>query len=220
MLVALAILFFAAAIVFGYLAWHARREEQARSDARVAALASAVDGDEPGDSESPVMFARDSHVAVRRSPIMSAAAGIGVTVALVVGAAMATRQPATTAVDVASPPATPGIEARLELLAMRDARDRDMMTISGLVRHGGRGGETDHITAVVRAYGRDGRLITTGTAPLEIPRLRPGQESRFTVSLPDAAGVQRYRLTFRGSQGIVRHVDLRTAARGPARRRA
>jgi hypothetical protein len=220
MLVILSILFFAAAIVFGYLAWDTRREEQARSDARIAALASAVDGDDGSDSESPAMFVRPHDAGVRRNPIVSAAAGIGVTVALVIGVAMATREPAdhTSAVSSASNAATG--TASLELLAMRDTRDRDTMTISGLVRNARHGGDTERITAVVLAYGRDGSLITTGKAPLEIPRLRPGEESPFTVSLPNAAGVQRYRLTFRGSQGIVRHVDLRTAVPGVARRRA
>ena len=201
MLVVLSTLFFAAAVVFGSLAWHARREERRRSDARVAALAQALDGDDPNTAGPPAMFG-SRQAGVRRSPILSAAAGIGVTVALVIGVAMATRQPAQPA----------PVESRLELLSMRDARERDTLTISGLVRNTRRGGEIGHITAVVLAYGRDGNFIATGKAPLEIPRLRPGEESPFVVSLPGVAGVQRYRVTFRGNQGVVRHIDLRAKA--------
>lgn len=209
MLVLLSIFSFSAAVVFGYLAWHTRREERRRSDARIAALAMAIDGDDPGADGPPAMFGRPRHAGVRRNPILTAAAGIGVTVAIVVAVAMTTRQPE-------QPART---ESQLELLAMRDARDRDTLTISGVVRNAGRGSEIDRVTAVVLAYGPNGSFLATGRAPLEIPRLRPGEESPFVVSLPGVIGVQRYRVTFRGSQGVVRHVDLRAASSDPAQRR-
>ena len=76
MLVGSSIVFFCAAVVFGVLAWKTRRAEQRRSDARVAALATALDGD--GEADAPAMFAGPSGTGVRRSPILSAAAGIAV----------------------------------------------------------------------------------------------------------------------------------------------
>jgi hypothetical protein len=200
-------------VVFGVLAWKTRRAEQRRSEARVAALAAALDGG-GSEADAPAMFMRP-RAGVRRNPILSAAAGVAVTVALVVGAAMATRQSANPASSAARTPS----DAPLELLAMRDVRDRDTLTISGLVRNARRGSEVDHVTAVVVAYGRDGHSLGTAKAPLEVPRLRPGEESPFVVSLPGMTGVQRYRVTFRGSGGVVRHIDRRAAAAGRADRR-
>ena len=205
MLVGLYLVFFAAAIGFGFLAWRTRREEQLRSEARVAALAMAVDGDVASAPSEQAMFTRSRHAGVRRHPIVSAAAGIAVTVALVVGVAMATRESVNT---------TAGIEAesQLELLAMRDARLDGTLTISGLVRNGRRGGEVHRVTAVVLAFGDDGTFIASARAPIEIQRLRPGEQSPFVVSVPGVANVQRYRVTFRDGRGVVRHLDLRRKA--------
>src|SRR6185369_2518715 len=130
--------------------------------------------------------------AVRRNPILTAAAGIGITVAFVVGVAMATRDASdnTTTAAASNRQATSGTArgSQLELLAMHDTRSRDTLTISGLVRNARSNTDVDHLTAVVLAFGRDGNFLTTGRAPLEIARLRPGEESSFAVTVQDAAG--------------------------------
>src|SRR5207247_871120 len=96
----------------------------------------------------------------------------------VIGVAMATRQPAN--VDERTP-------SQLELLSMRDARDHDTLTISGLVRNGRKSADVDHVTAVVFAFGSGGNFMASGRAPIEILRLRPGEESPFLVTVPGVA---------------------------------
>jgi len=41
-------------------------------------------------------------------------------------------------------------------------------------------------------------------------QLQPGEESPFSIAVPSAAGVSRYRVTFRTDAGIVAHVDRRS----------
>lgn len=214
MLVVLSVLSFIAAIVFGALAWHARREEQRRSDARVAALAMAIDGDMAAQPPAAhPMFTPERHVAARGNPILKAAVGIAMTVLVVIAVAMAAHdKPSTgTTAEHAGQRATAGADAgtRLELLAMRDSRNRDALTVSGLVRNARSSGEIDHVSAVVLAFGRDGTFIASSRAPLDMSRLRPGEESPFVVTVPGAAGVERYRVTFRTDHGVIRHLDLR-----------
>jgi hypothetical protein len=221
MSVVLLIMSIAAAVVCATIAWHASHEEQRRSDARVAALAAAVDGageDAVGGAGAPspghAMFERPEFVAVSRNPTLVAVAGITVTVAVLGGLILATRGAAETSPNPGGTAASTqpaSAQPQLELLAMRDARHRDTLTISGLVRNG-RGAEADHLTAVILAFGRDGHFLATGWAPLEITRLRPGEESPFVVSVAGVRDAQRYRVTFRNEQGVVRHVDMRPGA--------
>ncbi len=212
MLVALSIIPFAAAIVFGVMAWHTRREEQRLSDARVSARSAALYGSDDDDGHR--MFPEQHSLVVRRNPILTAAAGIAITVAFVVGVAMATRSGDRTSSAAGTAHATAGFASgsQLELLAMRDTRDRDTLTISCLVRNGPAGTDIDHLTVVVLAFGRDGNFLATGRALLEIAQLRPGEESPFVVTVPGVADVQRYRVTFRDAQGVVKHIDLRARA--------
>ena len=56
---------------------------------------------------------------------------------------------------------------------------------------------------------RSGTFAGSGRAPLDFTTLDPGDESPFVVTLPNAAGVGRYRVSFRTEDGAVRHVDRR-----------
>jgi len=47
---------------------------------------------------------------------------------------------------------------------------------------------------------------------VESPALVPGGESRFIVSVPSAADVGRYRVSFRTDDRVVAHVDRREPA--------
>ena len=82
------------------------------------------------------------------------------------------------------------------------------MVISGLVRnpHGGR----DPIAVGDRLHVRQaGAFLASGRAPLDFPLLQPGDESPFTVTVPNSPAIGRYRVTFRTESGIVPHVDRR-----------
>ena len=204
----------ASAIIFGTLAWQAYRQEHRRADARVAALSAAIDGDSttrgagmPVAAHPQGMFAPERHVAARGHVLIKGAVGIAMTLAVIVAVAMGTRE-AGSPVHMAAP-------ALLELLSMRHTRDGGNLTVSGFVRNPAAGPDIDHVTVVVLAFDQDGGFVASGRAPLEIPTLRPGDESPFMVTIA-GVGIERYRVTFRTDGGVVRHLDRRAAATRPA----
>ena len=207
-LMILTIASFALAVVFGVMAWRLTRAERLRADARVAALAQAIDGASGAEASAPPMFAHTRASAVQGRPLLKLAAGFGVAVTMIVLIAMAgdrrVIEPATGSV------ATAGESRSLELLSMRHSRTGEVLTVTGLVRNGD--GETpDGLTAVVLAFDREGNYVASGRAPLEFPRLAAGDESPFRVTVPDVKDVGRYRVSFRTDAGVVRHVDRRAA---------
>jgi hypothetical protein len=108
---------------------------------------------------------------------------------------------------VEKPGATP-----LELVALGHDRDGDRLTVRGIVRNPVSGGAVDRLTAVVFMFDRDGGFLGSGRATVETPALGPGGESTFVVTVPGAASVGRYRVSFRTDDRIVPHVDRREHA--------
>jgi hypothetical protein len=100
-------------------------------------------------------------------------------------------------------------EAPLELVALRDERSSDQLTIHGVVRNPARGAEIDHVIAVVLVFNEQGGFLTSGRAALDTSALAPGGESAFAVSIPGAATVGRYRVSFRDDARVIPHVDRR-----------
>ena len=210
MLLALTAIALAAAAGFGWLAWHLRAEERRRSDARVAALTSAIDGVEaasrPGAraAHTPVavnsLFASEHSAAARGAPVIKTAVGVTVGLVLVVAIAMNNRG----AVEPAAADRRP-----LELMSMRHEREGDTLTVSGFVRNPRNGNDMAGVTAVVFAFNRAGAFVTSARASLDFPKLEPGDESPFVVTIPRVADVGRYRVSFRTGAGVVQHVDRR-----------
>jgi hypothetical protein len=101
--------------------------------------------------------------------------------------------------------------APLELLSLRHSTGADgSFTVTGLVQNPASGISLDHIEAVVYLFDDQGQYFASGRAELELPAIRPGDESPFIVSVPDASGVSRYRVGFRlDGGGVVGHVDRR-----------
>jgi hypothetical protein len=66
------------------------------------------------------------------------------------------------------------------------------------------------ITAVVFAFDRAGAFMASGRAALDVNALGPGDQSPFIVNIPNVLDVARYRVTFRSSSGVVRHIDRRS----------
>jgi hypothetical protein len=97
----------------------------------------------------------------------------------------------------------------LELMSMRHQRQGTTLTVSGLVRNPSQGVAMNGITAVVFAFDRSGAFLASGRAALDFSALGPGDESPFVVNIPNVSDVARYRVTFRGGSGVVRHVDRR-----------
>lgn len=218
----LVILTFGALVLAGASAFYllrVTRQERERSRARAAALADAL-----GTTMAPSVVAPTAYELVESAepaarPMFGEAPAADGSVsrrwlvpavgALVVGAVLtgiyAWNRPAH-AVEATA-------EGRpLELLALTHRRQGDSLVVSGLVRNPAAGHPLTALTAVAFTFNRQGTFLTSGRAMVDFPRLGAGDESPFSVTLPQAAGVSRYRVSFRTEAGVVAHVDRREPA--------
>jgi len=188
-------------------AWRIARTERLRSDARVAALAAAIDGTSEEADTTP-MFERAPRSGLQGRPLLKLGVGFAMAVLVIVLIAMSGDRHSTAAedrqADASSQPAAPA----LELLSMRHTRTGDGLTVTGLVRNGG-AADAASVMAVVFVFDRDGGFVASGRAPLEFGSVARGDESPFKVTIPDVKEVGRYRVSFRTAAGIVPHVDRR-----------
>ena len=187
-------------------AWQVTREAQARSTARVAALAAAIEGTR-GDAPA-AMFERNPGSVVEGRPLLKVAIGFGMAVLIIVLIAMSGDRHQTPV--AASAPAAESSPDALELLSMRHERAGDTLTVTGLVRNPA-AEAPGTLIAVVFAFDRNGDFVASGRAPLEFATIAGGDESPFRVTVPDVKEVGRYRVSFRTEAGVVRHVDRRPA---------
>jgi hypothetical protein len=213
-----------AAAGFGFLSWRTGREEREREQARIAALATAMSGpsgvrapfsaeaDTPAQVAVGSMFDRATE-GLRGRPAIKAAVIGAMVVTIVVGAMIGARMSDNAAASPAPAPhgtiATKAA-APLELMSMRHERQGTTLTVTGLVRNPRQGIAMNGITAVVFAFDRAGAFIASGRAALDESALGPGDQSQFIVNIPNMSDVARYRVTFRSSSGIVRHIDRRS----------
>lgn len=206
-LLVLSIIAVVAAIAAMAYAWRIARTERLRSDARVAALAAAIDGT-PEAADTTPMFEQAPRSGLQGRPLLKLGVGFAMAVLVIVLIAMSGDRHSTSADErepVASgQPAAPA----LELLSMRHTRTGEGLTVTGLVRNRG-AADTASITAVVFVFDRDGGFVASGRAPLEFGSVALGDESPFKVTIPDVQDVGRYRVSFRTPVGIVPHVDRR-----------
>jgi hypothetical protein len=209
-LIGLTIVSLAAAAGFGLLAWRLLADQRRRSDARVAALAAAIHA-EPSTVRAdarPVavasMFETAAGAALKGRPLLKGAVVATLAVALIIVAAMSTGDPAP---RTAPPPEG----APLELISMRHDRNRQALTVTGVVRNPRAGAPLPRVTATVFAFERDGSFVASGRSPLDFTTLEPGEESPFVVpvALSESTNVARYRVSFRTEVGTLRHVDRR-----------
>jgi hypothetical protein len=152
--------------------------------------------------------AADAKALVPRA-ILVPAAGVLV-VALIAGLAMsvAWAHSRTTGTTQATSQESTG--APLELAALKHERAGDGLHISGVVRNPQDGHPVKGLVAVAFLFDRDGNYLSSDRAPLDYVQLAPGEESPFSIAVPSAVGVSRYRVTFRTDAGIVAHVDRRS----------
>ncbi len=191
------------------------RLERRRSEARVAALAAAIDDprwqgrfDDNVDEEpsAPLPPAVSLVVPDVERPSRAPAFAIAALVILGAGTLLfaglnghsrAPRQPAA------------AVAPSIELVAMRHALDGETLIISGLVRNPG-SAVTPSLSAVISVLGRDGRVVARGESKLDASVLGPGKETTFRVSVAEVADPGRYRLAFMDGSHIVPHVDRRS----------
>ena len=106
--------------------------------------------------------------------------------------------------------AAPAPAAGLELISLRDSRQADALTITGLVRNPSQGAPLDRITVTAYTFDDKGSFLASGRALIDVTALAPGDESPFVVSVPVTETVARYRIGFRGEDGrVIAHVDKR-----------
>jgi hypothetical protein len=189
--------------------------ERRRSAARVSALEAdiyrteeediLVLHDPPSLVRSGVQMLPDP--APRRTlPVVSfVAAGAAIVFGVAVGASRYRS-----VADEPARPATALVAAQaLELLSLDHERADDHLTVRGVIRNPPRGSEVDHLTAVVLLFNQQGGFLTSGRSPIESAALQPGTEAQFVVTVPGAADVGKYRVSFRTDDRIVPHVDRR-----------
>ena len=213
------------AIVMTAVALRMSAEERRRSSGRVAALAADIhDGDfdlradaPDSDGTAPVgdlfTVAQPALSGTRFATVIACGVivvGTLATAALLLSSGSEAAK-GTAAESRTTPAGTPN-PVPLELLALGHDRAGDELTVRGVIRNPSSGVAVDHLTAVVFLFNRDGSFLTTGRATVESPALVPGGESRFVVTVPSAADVGRYRVSFRTDDRVVPHVDRREPA--------
>lgn len=189
--------------------------ERRRSAARVASLEADIYRTAEEDilvlHDPPAPIRSDAHLfpdsaprrAVPIAPVVAAIAAVafGVVVGMLRYRA-ASDEPARPAQTVAAAQA-------LELLSLDHERADDHLTVRGVIRNPPRGSELDHLTAVVLLFNQQGGFLTSGRSPVESAALQPGTEAQFVVTVPGAADVGKYRVSFRTDDRVVPHVDRR-----------
>ena len=226
------------AVVMSVIAWRVARNERDRADARVEALASdiqaAVAASGGGRRSEPMLravrpteasadlFASTPSSASSRS-VLIVGVGLFAFATMAALAVVFTSGPRTSTNQAQpisqtepnptyqTPPTDqthPTDQTPLDLVALGQERDGDKLTVRGVVRNPS-SAATAPLTAVVFAFDRDGGFVTSGRAALDTPVLSPNNDSTFTVTLPHAEHVVRYRVSFRTDAAVVAHVDRR-----------
>jgi hypothetical protein len=218
------------------------REERDRSEARAAALAELLEAQAPSEPVQLRALEPSPHVerksAIRLEPAEAAdrsrtadlfasatadparehpmrrllAPGIGVAI---VGLALTSvylwNRPAAT-VQAGGALQTAEAARPLELVTLRHQRQGDTLVITGLVRNPPDAAAITGLVAVAFAFDKQGTFLMSGRSVLDFPQLKAGEESPFSITIPQAGSVGRYRVSFRTDVGIVPHVDRRSGA--------
>jgi hypothetical protein len=203
MLLVIAVVSLLLTIVMSSVAWRAAANERLRSAARVTMLAEAIHGASAGDG--PALFT------ATQQPATPSRLAVALTIgAFVVSAGVALGVVLTVEARNARAGSTqPGEGAPLELVALGHEREGDRLIVRGVVRNPLAGQALGHLTAVVFVFGRDGEFLASGRSPIESSVLEPGVRSIFVVTIPHAASVERYRVSFRTEDRVMPHVDRR-----------
>jgi len=131
-----------------------------------------------------------------------------VAAALVVLAAVSFTMLSERSGDLPADPGT-GTPEPVELLSLQHVRQGDYLAITGSIRNPSDGIERGQLSVTAIVFDRDGTVLGTGQTPLPVAVLPPGSETPFTISLPDADRINRYRISFRQGQTSVPHIDRR-----------
>ena len=223
-LVTVTLLSLGMAAALSVIVWRMLRDERARSEARVAALAaiSAHPAPRPKPDlplrQAPpsvgAMFAEPEQASPwgQRFVVMAALAMVAASVLLFALAAGGTKASARAGGETANAAAGPAA-ASLELLSLRDSRKADALTITGLVHNPERGTPLSRVTVTAYTFDDKGSFLASGRALIDVTMFAPGDESPFVVTVPVTGTVARYRIGFRAEDGrVISHIDRRHQA--------
>ena len=132
--------------------------------------------------------------------LASVAAAVVVVVAAVSLAMLSGGAPADTGAGAPEP---------VELLSLAHAKEGEYLAITGSLRNPSDGIERGQLSVLATVFDLDGTVVGTGQTPLPVAVLPPGNETPFSISLPDADRINRYRISFMQGQTSVPHVDRR-----------
>lgn len=228
------------ALVMSVTAWRLIRDEKRRSAARVAALSAAADAEAamafppepltvrkaPWSSppaaarvaEEPVVvthatgFLGSTESAVDSGHRQRSLAMAAIALFVVLSGGVVWMMSGSRATAAA---ATTSSTAPLELISLSHQRQDDKLSISGLVRNPLGGKPVERLSAVVFLFDRMGTFITSSRASVDFLKLGAGDESPFVVSLDAPPTVARYRVSFRTDEGVIPHIDRRSASAAP-----
>ena len=108
-----------------------------------------------------------------------------------------------------TPPPRAGADLPVELLSLDHRRQGDYLAVSGSLLNPSGGRERSKLSIAATAFDRSGAIIGTGQTPLPTAALPPGEETPFTISLPSADRIDRYRVSFMEDRSRLPHVDRR-----------
>jgi hypothetical protein len=222
-LIGVTILSLAMAGTLSVIVWRMLRDERARSEARVATLASMAAA--PAAASPPDLPLRQAPPSVgtmftepeqaspwgNRFAVMAAFALVAASVVLFALAASGTRASARSETSAAASTAaqSPG----LELLSLRDERQRDTLTITGLVHNPRTGTLLSRVAVTAYTFDEAGSFLASGRALIDVTSFAAGDDSPFVVTVPVTGAVARYRIGFRSEDGrVLAHVDRRQQA--------
>ena len=155
------------------------------------------------------MFAVADDAAPTRSRLLAPVIGVGVVGLVLVGVYATSARPAASAESTRPAVTAPAASPALELVSLDQVRAGRTLTVRGVVRNPAGASPARGLAAVVFVFDKSGAFVTSARSPLDYQELAPGDESPFTVTVPNAARVARYRVSFRNDRDVVSHVDRR-----------
>ena len=207
-LLVISLLSLIAGATLSLMAWRVLRDERLRSSARVAALAAEIhDGSFASSPASEMFRATPPH---SRLPLVATVAAVLVGLAGAGAILLGRDTGKPVAAEAPSQIAHPVAVVPLELIALGHERDAEGLTVRGVLRNPSSGSAIIQLTAVVTLFNREGGYVASGHAAVQAARLGPGSETTFVVTIPGAAAVERYRVSFRTEHDVVPHVDMRS----------
>ncbi len=101
------------------------------------------------------------------------------------------------------------VSGAVELVSLDHQRDGSRLAVRGIIRNPARGEIINGVAAVVLLFDEHDMYLGAREGAILRSTLPPGGEASFEIVLPDAAGVSRYRVSFRTGKAPLPHVDRR-----------